>query len=157
MDEPELPVTIPARVLNELRAHARESSPEECCGLVFRAGARRYGRAVRGHNVMTQRRAEDPELFHADNRSAYYMSERDVMAAIREQEETGADVTAVYHSHVGANAYLSDADLAYARHPLFPFPGADHIVLSVLGNRVEGKIFLRSGDHFDERPLREEP
>jgi proteasome lid subunit RPN8/RPN11 len=157
MDESELPVTIPARVLNELRAHARESSPEECCGLVFRAGAQRYGRAVRGHNVMTQRRAEDPELFHVDNRSAYYMSERDVLDAIRAQEEEGALVTAVYHSHVGAGAYLSDSDLSYARHALFPFPRADHIVLSVLGDRVESRIFLRSGDQFEERPLREEP
>jgi proteasome lid subunit RPN8/RPN11 len=155
MDE-SLPVAIPARVLNELRAHAREADPEECCGFVFRNGNHRYGRAVRGHNVMTQRALEDPHSFRANNRTAYYMSEHDVLAAIREQEASGA-VTAVYHSHVGADAYLSNSDLAYARHPLFPFPDADHIVLSVLPDRVEGKIFLRSGDRFDERMLREEP
>jgi adenylyltransferase/sulfurtransferase len=156
MDEPELPVPIPARILNELRAHARESDPEECCGLVFRDGPHRYGRAVRGHNVMTQRQAEDPRYFRGDNRTAYYMSEGDVVAAIREQEERGTAVTAVYHSHVGAGAYLSESDLSYARHPLFPFPCADHIVLSVLPDRVDSRIFLRRGDEFDERPLQEE-
>ena len=156
MDEPELPVPIPARILNELRAHARESFPEECCGLVFREGDRRYGRAMRGHTVMTQRQADDPEHFHGDNRTAYYMSEHDVLAALHEQEKNGVDVTAVYHSHVGVDAYLSDSDLSYARHPLFPFPEADHIVLSVLPDRVECRIFLRSGDEFEGRPLQEE-
>jgi proteasome lid subunit RPN8/RPN11 len=156
-DEPALPVGIPARILNELCEHAREAEPEECCGLVLSEGSRRYGRAVRCHNEMTLRHQEDPEEFPRDSRSAYYMSTRDVLEVSRQAERSGAHVTAVYHSHVGAGAYLSKDDLSYARHDLFPFPYADQIVLSVLERSVrEIKIFLRSGDEFSERLVRAE-
>jgi len=152
------PVRIPARVLNELCAHARASDPEECCGLVVGDVRHRYGQAVRFQNVMSQRHAEDPLIFPRDNTTAYYMSEKDVLTVQQEAEERGCAVTAVYHSHVGAGAYLSEIDLAYARHPLFPFPGADQIVLSVFEHQVrEMKIFLRGGDAFEERPIEAEP
>ena len=154
MDDPELPVPVPARILNEICEHARETDPEECCGLVLSEGRLRYGRAVRCQNEMTLRHEHDPEEFPRDNRAAYFMSERDVIAAVREAERTGALVTAVYHSHVGAGAYLSKDDLAYARHALFPFPHADQIVISVFEQRVrEVKLFVRSGGEFSERLL----
>jgi proteasome lid subunit RPN8/RPN11 len=144
-DEP-APIGIPARILNELCEHAREAEPEECCGLVLSEGALRYGRAVRCRNEMSQ-----PE-----SRSAYSMSMRDVLGAIRETERSGERVTAVYHSHVGgAGAYLSPSDLEYARNALFPFPDADQIVLSVYEGSVrEIKLFARSGDEFSERLAR---
>jgi proteasome lid subunit RPN8/RPN11 len=157
-DEPASPVGIPARILNELRAHALEAEPEECCGLVLSQGQLRYGRAVRCENEMTRRHDEDPEEFPRDSRSAYYMSARDVLQVTREAERSGEHVSAVYHSHVGAGAYLSPADLSYARHALFPFPRADQIVLSVFERRVrEIKLFVRSGDGFSERFVREAP
>ena len=156
-DEPAQPVGIPARILNELCEHAREAEPEECCGLVLSEGDHRYGRAVRCHNEMTRRHEEDPEEFPRDSRSAYYMSMRDVIEISREAERTGEHVTAVYHSHVGAGAYLSKDDLAYAQHALFPFPYADQIVLSVFERSVrEIKIFVRSGNDFSERFVRAE-
>src|SRR5262245_24068424 len=137
MDERQPPIGISASVLNELRAHAREADPEECCGLVVSDGARRHGRVVRCHNEMALRHEEDPEAFPAaDNRVGYYISPRDVIAVLRETERTGAAVTAVYHSHVGARAYLSKLDLRYLENALFPFPDADQIVLSVIDHRV---------------------
>jgi hypothetical protein len=58
---------------------------------------------------------------------------------------------------VGAGAYLSKDDLAYARHALFPLPYADQIVLSVLERSVrEIKIFVRSDGEFSERLVRAE-
>src|SRR5215470_8103344 len=102
MDDAPQPVGIPARILNELCEHARESEPEECCGLVLSERDLRYGRAVRCQNEMTLRHREDPEEFPRDGRSAYYMSMRDVIEISREAERIGERVTAVYHSHVGA-------------------------------------------------------
>ena len=157
IDESASPVGIPARILNELCEHAREVEPEECCGLVLSEGDLRYGRAVRCLNEMSRRHDEDPEEFPRDSRSAYYMSARDVLAVTREAERTGELVTAVYHSHVGAGAYLSEVDLSYARHALFPFPFADQIVLSVYERSVrEIKLFVRSGGEFSERLVRAE-
>ena len=155
-DDP-TPVAIPARILNELCEHAREAEPEECCGLVLSEGRLRYGRAVRCQNEMTRRHDEDPEEFPRDSRSAYYMSARDVLEVTREAERTGEHITAVYHSHVGAGAYLSHDDLSYAQNAAFPFPQADQIVLSVFERSVrEIKIFVRSGAEFGERFVRAE-
>jgi proteasome lid subunit RPN8/RPN11 len=156
-DEPASPIGIPARILNEICEHARDAEPEECCGLVLSDRMLRYGRAVRCQNEMTRRHDEDPAEFPRDNRSAYYMSARDVLAVTREAERTGERITAVYHSHVGAGAYLSPDDLIYAQHAAFPFPGADQLVLSVFERSVrEIKIFVRRGGEFDERLVRAE-
>ena len=156
-DEQAQPIGIPARILNELCEHAREAEPEECCGLVLSDGGLRYGRAVRCRNEMTRRHEEDPAEFPRDSRSAYYMSMRDVLEVSREAERSGEHVTAVYHSHVGAGAYLSKDDLSYAQHALFPFPHADQIVLSVFDHTVrEIKIFVRSDGEFSERFVRAE-
>ena len=51
-------------------------------------------------------------------------------------ENQDAAVSAVYHSHYGQGCYLSQDDLAFAGHPLFPFPRADQIVVSLLAERV---------------------
>ena len=85
------------------------------------------------------------------------MSARDVLAVAREADRSGERVTAVYHSHVGAAAYLSPDDLSYAQHAAFPFPGADQIVLSVFERSVrEIKIFVRRGGGFSEHFVRAE-
>jgi proteasome lid subunit RPN8/RPN11 len=65
------------------------------------------------------------------------MAEAEYLSAQHEAEERGERVTAVYHSHVDADAYLSPEDRVFAESPLFPFPGAFQIVLSVIGDRVK--------------------
>ena len=80
---------------------------------------------------MTQRHSEDPVRYPLDNRTAYWMSEKDYASALRQAERHGERVTAIYHSHVGSGAYLSPMDLEYAQHALFPFPEADQIVVAV--------------------------
>ncbi len=72
------------------------------------------------------------------------MSEIDYMRAVRRAEARGQHVTAVYHSHVGADAYLSEMDLAFAENDLFPFPEAAQIVIAVWGRSVSAVgIFAR--------------
>jgi proteasome lid subunit RPN8/RPN11 len=94
---------------------------------------------------MTQRHLEDSRTWTADNHSGYYMDTEDQERARKEARERGQSVTAVYHSHVGAEAYLSEMDRTYADHPLFPFPDADQIVVAVLPERVESVgLFERS-------------
>lgn len=125
------PVVLPARIVSELLGHARETLPEECCGLIVGSAERRYRRLVRCRNEMTQRHRADPIGFPLDGRAAFWMNEADYMHTRDEAEATGERVTAVYHSHVGTGAYLSEMDLDYARHALFPFPDADQIVVAV--------------------------
>jgi proteasome lid subunit RPN8/RPN11 len=138
------PVALPGRIVNELQQHALETRPEECCGLILGGAAARFSRLVRCRNEMTRRHAESPREFPQDARQAFWMNETDVLEAQKLAEASGEDVTAVYHSHVGAGVYLSALDLGYAEHPLFPFPQADQIVIAVHeGPRAELGIFQR--------------
>lgn len=128
---------VPSEVLLEICRHALDAAPEECCGLVVARADERFARVVRITNVMTKMHVEDPVAFPRDARHAYYMSELEYLRAVEEAEARSESVSAVYHSHFGQGCYLSQDDLAFAAHPLFPFPGAVQIVVSVLGDRVQ--------------------
>ena len=87
---------------------------------------------------MTRRHQADPVSHPSDGRAAFWMNEADYLHAQALAEEAGEEVTAVYHSHVDVGAYLSELDLEYAEHALFPFPSADQIVIAVHERRVVG-------------------
>jgi proteasome lid subunit RPN8/RPN11 len=145
VDEALPPVFIAGRILNEMFTHALETLPEECCGLIVGDERERFGRLVRCRNDMTQRHRSDPERHPHDGREAFHMNEGDYQDVVEQAEAAGKRVTAVYHSHVGSGAYLSEIDLEYAESTLFPFPQADHIVLGVFERRVTGVgIFQRT-------------
>ncbi|MFO0687670.1 MAG: Mov34/MPN/PAD-1 family protein [Myxococcota bacterium] len=128
---------VASEVLLELCRHALDVAPEECCGLVLGNAEERFVRAVRITNVMTKMHVEDPIAFPKDARHAYYMAELEYQRALGEAEARHETVSAVYHSHFGQGCYLSQDDLAFAAHPLFPFPEAAQIVVSVLADRVQ--------------------
>jgi proteasome lid subunit RPN8/RPN11 len=132
--------TIEGDVLHELYRHALEVAPEECCGLVIGTEENRFIRAVRVTNVMTKMHIADAKAFPRDARHAYYMSEVEYQQAIEEAESRGEHVSAIYHSHFGQGCYLSEDDLAFASHPLFPFPDAAQLVLSLIGDPVGGRV-----------------
>jgi len=127
---------MPGRVLNELCAHAVDSQPEECCGLVTGFDGDRFRTVYRCRNNMTMLHRNDPSVYPRNGTEAYYMSEVDYLAAQQESRERGEVVTAVYHSHVGAGVYFSELDQEFAEHPLFPFPEAAQIVVAVWDGRV---------------------
>jgi proteasome lid subunit RPN8/RPN11 len=136
---------MPARIVNEMCTHALEAQPEECCGLIVGHGAERYQRLIRCRNDMTQLHQNDPIAYPRDGCEAFYMNEHDYMRAQEKAESEEFEVTAVYHSHVGSAVYLSEMDLEYAESAFFPFPDADHIVISVFG-KVRGLgLFRRNG------------
>ncbi len=127
---------ISSDLLHEICRHALDVAPEECCGLVMGTRAEPLRRAVRITNVMTKMHVADPDSFPRDARHAYYMSELEYLRAIEEAEARDEEVSAIYHSHFGKGCYLSKDDLAFAAHPLFPFPEASQIVVSLLADRV---------------------
>jgi proteasome lid subunit RPN8/RPN11 len=138
-------VVIPRRILNDLYAHAIQSLPEECCGLIVGTDEDRFQLLVRCRNEMTMRHRQDPVEYPRDGSKAFYMNSLDYMIAQEEAEARGARVTAVYHSHVGVGAYLSGMDLAYAESENFPFPDADHIVVAIFERKVDSVGFFRQG------------
>ena len=157
LDAERAPATIPSEVLHDLCRHALEVAPEECCGLVLGRDDEPFLRSVRITNIMTKKHLEDPVAFPRDALHAYYMSEVEYQRIIEEAEERSEIVRAIYHSHVEQGCYMSQDDLAFAVHPLFPFPEASQIVVSILGDGVdEIGIFDRSDEdspHFTGRQL----
>ena len=145
--EPALePFRISSRVPHEICSHALEATPEECCGLVLGREGGPFLRSVRISNVMTKMHLDDPIAFPRDANHAYYMAEVEYQRALEEAEDRGEYVSAIYHSHVEQGCYLSQDDIAFAVHPLFPFPEASQIVVSVLGDRIaEVGLFERVG------------
>lgn len=145
-EEPLAQVSVPARTLSAMFEHALESESveEECCGLVVAEADERFARVVRCRNIMTQKHQQDAKAWPRTNRNAYYMHPEDLREWL--EPEAALRVSAVYHSHVSVDAYLSEEDLAYVRNALFPFPQADQIVLSVHGKRVKtARLFRRQG------------
>ncbi len=146
--EPALEVaTMSSELLHELCRHALDVAPEECCGLVLGNANVRFLRSVRITNIMTKKHLEDSTAFPRDAFYAYYMSEVEYQRVLEQAEARSEFVSAIYHSHVEQGCYLSADDLSFAVHPLFPFPEASQIVVSVLGERVdETGIFDRMED-----------
>jgi proteasome lid subunit RPN8/RPN11 len=104
----------------------------------------RHRRVVRCRNDMTLHHRRDPDQHPRDGTQGFYMNEQDYMKAEAEAEARGERVTCVYHSHVGCGAYFSELDQEFAEQSLFPFPDADHLVVSVVGGKVvEQALFQR--------------
>jgi len=148
VDEKLEPVAIPGRILNELCAHALETLPEECCGLIVGDDQRRYREIARCRNDMSQQHRQDPVTYPRSGERAFFMNPHDYMEAQERARRRGERVTAVYHSHVGAGAYLSEMDLEYAENEFFPFPDSDQFVVAVVDAKVAGiGVFCRADSH----------
>lgn len=145
--EPQLaPFRVPAPLMLEVFAHARECYPEECCGLLIGAPGGALLRVVRCANVQSLRKSRgEAEL---DAREAYWMDEAELLRALRAAESRGEQIRVIYHSHVDADAYFSQHDLASALGPdgRPAWPQADQLVVSVRdGSTREAVCFVWDG------------
>ena len=88
---------------DEIIAHAREDTPNECCGII----AGNDGSATK--------------LYRAVNAEAspyrYNVDPKDLLRIYRDLEGHGWDVLAIYHSHTGTEAYPSPTDVRLAAWP----------------------------------------
>ena len=150
------PVTLPGRLLNEICSHARETFPEECCGLLTGDSRERFRSAYRCRNDMSLLHERDPAVYPRDAREAFHMNEADYLRVMERARDVGEAVSGVYHSHVGAGAYFSELDQGYASQDLFPFPRADHVVISIVDRKVKELAAFRwnaSQQCFEGRPV----
>jgi len=96
-------VRIPRAMVDEMIAQAREEAPNECCGLIGGTD----GEAV--------------TLYRATNSEGsplrYNLDPQDQFRIMREMEERGEELTAIYHSHTHSPAYPSQTDVNLAAYP----------------------------------------
>jgi proteasome lid subunit RPN8/RPN11 len=147
---------LPRALMLELFAHARESHPEECCGLLVGPRDPQRWRAVRCSNVQSARQAQGES--DLDARHGFWIDERELLQALRAAEQAGEGLQAIYHSHVDTAAYLSHADLRGAvtadGQPLWP--GVAQLVVSVWDDGVrEAAWFDWEAGRFAGRRVQE--
>ena len=106
-------------------AHARETAPEECCGLIGGVSETRAVTLYRLRNVTPNRE------------SAYEAAPEDLFAAQRQMRERGEDLLAIYHSHPRASdPSPSDADVRLAY-----YPSARYLIIGLGGIEAVVKAF----------------
>ena len=96
-------------LLDEIRAHAQETYPRECCGLVVES-AKGESVARRCTNIADTLHRADPRRHPAGARDAYDIDPRDLLAAFEWIEENRGRLRAVYHSHIDSDALFSEVD-----------------------------------------------
>ena len=120
----------------EISRHAQETFPEECCGVIFSAGA--TDQVVRVKNIQNQLHALDPQTYPRTAVIAYAMDPLELDSVIRQGEERGRRLKAFYHSHPDHDAYFSDEDKAFARPFGEPtYPESAQIVISIYNRAVK--------------------
>jgi proteasome lid subunit RPN8/RPN11 len=95
-------LTIPAPILDAVVSHARDTLPNECCGLLA-------GRIEDGVGVVTAYFAVANDLASP---TAYHTNARDLLAASRTIREGELELLAVYHSHPTSDPVPSRRDVA---------------------------------------------
>lgn len=127
--------TITRDVLERLKAHARDTRPRECCGLLL-------GRP--GH-VVTVRPAANlagsPDRFELDPQAH--------VAAIRETRGSDMGVVGFYHSHPHSAPIPSERDLAEST-----YPDALHVIIgSPTALEVDVRGYYLRGDSYERVEL----
>ncbi len=91
---------ISQQLVDEMVAHAREDLPNECCGLI----GGRDGAATAVIRVANS--AASPLRYEMDPQEQYN--------ALKEIEDGGGELLAIYHSHTKSAAYPSQTDVNQA-------------------------------------------
>lgn len=123
---------IARSLIDEIVAHARDDLPNECCGMV--GGADGEARTVY--------RAENAE----GSPLRYSIDAGEQFRLMREIEEAGEGLVAIYHSHTKSAAYPSQTDVNLAG-----WPDAVYVIVSLAdSNAPEVKGFwIRDGEIAD--------
>ena len=109
---------ISRSLVDEMVAHARESLPNECCGIL--AGP--PGEVVKSYR-MTNVEAS-PFRFSMDP--------AELVAVDTEAGDNGWELIAIYHSHTQSEAYPSDTDIRIAAGTAELWPDTRYILVSLM-------------------------
>jgi len=124
--------------LDAVLAHARETAPSECCGILIGSGTR-IDETAPARNL-----AEGP--------SRYLIDPADHIAARRAARSRGLEVVGFYHSHPRSAAWPSPTDVAEAT-----YPEAVYLIVSLADSGAEARLFRIDLGVASELPLTTAP
>jgi len=99
-------VALPARFLEEMKAHARESYPDECCG--FLIGRSSESETGKPRSILALERARNE--FEGERRRRFLIRPEELREVERRVELAGQAVVGFYHSHPDHPARPSQFD-----------------------------------------------
>ena len=130
--------------LEQIRKHALEEYPFECCGII--AGltdAEENDVLFRCTNIQNKLHEMDPETYTRDAKTAYNIDPQELLKVFSEIESKRMMLKAFYHSHPDHDAYFSDEDKKMALFDGEPtYPDAKHLVISVYNNIVKDEAWF---------------
>ncbi|HVS16672.1 MAG TPA: Mov34/MPN/PAD-1 family protein [Thermoanaerobaculia bacterium] len=138
-----MPLEIQPDLLEQIRRHAAEAYPEECCGVMLgepTAAGTRVVRLVRAENTR-----EDAARHHR-----YLIEPATILRCQREARAEGLDIVGYYHSHPDHPARPSDFDREHA------WPGTSYVIVAVeQGEPAALHSWKLSDDRstFEEEPI----
>jgi proteasome lid subunit RPN8/RPN11 len=128
------PLRLTRQALDEVLAHARETDPDECCGVIVTQADR--DEVWRMRNVQDDLHARDPVAHPRTARTAYALGREDIERLDR------AAPKVIYHSHTKNGAYFSGEDRARAMFMDEPaYPDAAYLVVSDARSAGEARAF----------------
>jgi proteasome lid subunit RPN8/RPN11 len=153
------PLVLGRSLLSAVYEHARECYPEECCGILTGPAQGPPDGVVRFVNLQNRQRAAG--YSDLDAHSAFWIDVAELQRTIRELEDRGRRMRAVYHSHTDEGAYLSHTDVRAAVGPegLPLWPDVGHLVVSVQSGTAREAAYFEWDEErraFVGRPVREE-
>lgn len=114
-------VTLPAALFAEMKAHGRETYPDECCGFLIGAASEPEGDG--GRTIAALERARN--TFDGERRRRFLIRPEELRDAERRLEGTGRAVVGFYHSHPDHPARPSQFDQDHA------WPWYSYVVMAV--------------------------
>jgi proteasome lid subunit RPN8/RPN11 len=131
-------VLLLSRALHdEIIAHARAESPNECCGFLAGTIAGPIARSV----------LRLPLINAADQPRIEYLSEsRSILKAHQEMRARGIEEVAVYHSHPTTDPIPSRKDCASNTYADFLL----HLIISLKNSQPAVRAWWLLGDRFEE-------
>ncbi len=138
----------------EMKQHALECFPEECCGFLVADSETGEERVRRVRNVATERHQADPKTFTRDGTDGYIMDEKELFEIQRGIDDGALEIRCIYHSHPNGRAYFSKEDEARALffgEPIYP-----EVLYLVLGvdkvsvNALSGHLWNEDRREFED-------
>ncbi len=135
MNEPNQ-ITLTDKAWEEISRHARDTFPEECCGMVLSKGE--SDMVHRCTNIQNKLHALDPQTYPRNATIAYAMDFKELEMLTQQAEREGTSLKAFYHSHPNHKAYFSDEDKDFASPFGEPtYPQSVQIVISIYSQMVK--------------------
>jgi proteasome lid subunit RPN8/RPN11 len=128
-------LVLPRKLRDEIIAHARESAPQECCGLLL------------GEDEVAKRVMRCGNV-HPTPETRYLIDRAQVFEAFRASTDFDRELVAIYHSHPRSPAYPSPTDRAEAQ-----WPDAAYVLVSLRAEPPELFAYRLGDEAVREIPV----